>query len=283
MITRQAPAKINLGLEVLRRRPDGYHDINTIFATVDLFDRVVLRRVDGPEVTCSVVGDDRLAAEAGEENLCVRAARRLLEKVGLDVGVDMLLEKNIPTGAGLGGGSSDAAATLLGLRRLYDIDCSDEELREIGLELGSDIPFFIPGGLALGGGQGEVLTPIKLLLPWHIVLVNPGVHVPTPKAYGLVGRREERPSSDLVEVLRRGVTDPSLLADTLINDFQEPVFRTWPAIAERHERLASLPGVLYSAMSGSGSTLYGLFEERGAAEEAAGAFSSDWTHVGRFI
>ncbi len=282
MITRTAPAKINLGLEVLRRRPDGYHEINTLFATIDLVDRLQLTPREDGAVTCRIVGDEKLAAEGEEENLCSRAARRLFEEAGSSRGVEIVLEKVIPTGAGLGGGSSDAAATLLGLRELFEIECNDARLREIGLELGSDIPFFINGGVALGRGQGEILTPVNVELPWHLLLVNPGIHVPTPKAYRLIGRSDERPGSDLVAKVRRGVDDPSTLPALMVNDFERPVFEEWPAIAAIHRRLAAQKGVLHAGMSGSGSTLFGLFAEQGEAVTAAREFGEYFTHVGRF-
>lgn len=282
MLTRTAPAKINLGLEVLRRRPDGYHDINTIFATVDLVDRLSIRPRTDSKITCRVLGDERLATEGGEENLCARAARHLLEEGGVDRGVDIVLDKRIPTGAGLGGGSSDAAETLLAVREIFAIDVEDDRLREIGLQLGSDVPFFVDGGVALGGGQGEVLTPIDITLPWHLLLVNPGVHVPTPEAYRLIGRSDERPASDLVEIVRRGVDDPSILTNRLANDFQKPVFARWPEVAGVHKRLTAQTGVLFAGMSGSGSTLFGLFATRGDAERGAKEFGERFTHVGGF-
>ncbi len=278
----RAPAKVNLGLEILRRRPDGYHDLNTLFATVDLFDTLVISRKDSPGVGCRVRGDALLAAEPTGANLCVRGAELLLYEAGRTrEGIAIDLVKNIPTGAGLGGGSSDAAATLRGVARLLGLHVGETRLHTIALSLGSDVPFFLQGGVALAGGQGEELEAIDIELPWTILLVNPGIHVPTAEAYRLVGREGERPATDLVARVRRGLTDPGSLGGALVNDFERPVFTHWPEIAELYGRLAATDGTVHTGMSGSGSTLFALYQEREAAERAAGYFAGYFTHVGR--
>lgn len=278
----QAPAKVNLGLEILRRRADGYHDLNTLFATVDLADTVVISRIDSPEVVFRVEGDSVLASEPAGGNLCVRAAELLLYEAGRTrVGLAINLVKRIPTGAGLGGGSSDAAATLRGVSKLLGLHVGESRLHTIALSLGSDVPFFLRGGVALAGGQGEKLESLDIDLPWSILLVNPGIHVPTPDAYRLVGREGERTGSDLVGLLRDAISDPELLRTRLRNDFERPIFDRWPQIAELYGRIASTADNLHTGMSGSGSTLFGLYAERGAAERAAGYFAEYFTHVGR--
>lgn len=281
-IERKAPAKVNLGLEILRRRPDGYHDLNTLFATVDLVDTVVISRSDSPGVVCRVEGDPGLASEPAGSNLCVRAAELLLYEAGLTrVGLAIDLVKRIPTGAGLGGGSSDAAATLRGVSQLLGLHVGESRLHTIALSLGSDVPFFLRGGVALAGGQGEELEAIDIDLPWSILLVNPGIHVPTPEAYRIVGHVGERSATDLVGLIRSGIIDPEALRSRLVNDFELPVFNRWPEIAELYGCLRATDGNLYTGMSGSGSTLFGLYAERGAAERAAGHLADCFTHVGR--
>lgn len=279
MIEVHAPAKINLGLEILRKRPDGYHDINTLFAAVDLTDHLEIRRTDR-EVLCRVEGNATLAAESYDENLCTRAARLLLSELGVDGGVEIVLRKSIPIGAGLGGGSSDAAATLKGILQLFETELDPDRLARVALSIGSDVPFFLSGGLAVGGGQGEVLEPWSQRLPWHILLVNPGVHISTPEAFRLVGREGERSPSNLRRVIERALLDPALLATELINDFQEPVFQAWPEVEEIHHHIAMATNPLYSGMSGSGSTLFGLYNDRASAFDAAEHFPEHFTHVG---
>lgn len=278
-----APAKINLGLEVLRRRPDGYHDINTLFAAIDLFDRITLRPRKDSAILCTVPSHPRL--ETDPANLCVRAANLLRERAGRDVeGLDIRLEKHIPIGAGLGGGSSDAAAVLRGAARLWgmDLQAKSGEWTELASRLGSDVPFFLLGGMALGTSRGEVLAPVDLSLPFHLLLLLPGIHVATPWAYKSVGRTGERPASDLIASLRNGIADPSMLRGSLVNDFEAPVFAAHPLLGELKERLYRA-GALYASMSGSGSTLFGLFHDRKEALHAASAFKNIRSVVARFL
>lgn len=277
-----APAKINLGLEILRRRADGFHDLNTLFATVGVEDTLLFHpRKDG-RIECRVEGNPLLAAEP--DNLVVRAAHLLRERYGSpELGVQIELRKEIPTGAGLGGGSSDAAATLLGLRTLWHLSVSERDLLDLAESLGSDVPFFIHGGLALGRGRGEILEPLALDLPeWWAVLVNPGVHIPTPWAFRALDRHEERTASDLHAAVVEGINDPSTLRKRLTNDFEEPVFAAHPALAVIRDQLYRA-GAFFALMSGSGSTLFGLFEDRSTAERAAADFSEGWCRVAQVL
>lgn len=278
----QAPAKINLGLEVLRRRPDGYHDVNTIYAAVDLCDEVELRpRPDG-EIVCRVEGNERLANEPAEENLCVRAARALRSTLEIEAGLTIDLRKRIPAGAGLGGGSSDAAAILRGAPSCWGRAASPDALLSLAAQLGSDVPFFLGNGLAHATSRGEVLRPLDLALPWAVLLVNPGIHISTPEAYGAVNRTGERPASDLSDAVRRGIDDPSSLRGTIVNDFENPIFARYPLLKEIKNRLYE-GGAFLALMSGSGSTLFGLFPKRMDAEAARSGFAECWTHVAGFM
>ncbi len=277
----RAPAKINLGLEVLRRRDDGYHDINTVFATLDFGDDLLLRwRHDG-RVVCGVEGDDGL--EADERNLAVRAAMLLGRLVGTDApGVEIVLRKRIPVGAGLGGGSSDAAAVLRALPRLWQVDVPANSLHSIALELGSDVPFFLHGGFARATSRGERLEPLHLRLPWTVLLVNPGIHVPTGWAYSTLGIRPDRVASDFVAALRQGLVEPATLSGALSNDFERSIFAAHPRLAALKREIASL-GALFTSMSGSGATMYGLFDTPDAAAHAASSLGDErWVRVCRF-
>lgn len=277
----QAPAKINLGLQILRRRVDGYHDINTIFASVGVFDEITLRRRTDGIISCRVDGNPEL--EPGENNLCVRAARALRGVAADDTyGLDITLLKRIPMGAGLGGGSSDAAAVLTGAARLWELQPESGLLLDIAAGLGSDVPFFLRGGLAHAASRGEVLTPVDLELPYGVLLVNPGIHVPTPWAYRAVGRTDERQAIDLVGHLGRAAQEPEFLREHIVNDFEEAVFAEHLVLPELKRRLYDA-GAMLALMSGSGSTMFGLFTDQQTAERAASGFAEHWTCATSFV
>jgi 4-diphosphocytidyl-2-C-methyl-D-erythritol kinase len=261
-----ARAKINLGLKILRRRPDGYHDICTIMQSVDLADRLNFYPADQDRLTCSDA-----ALPAGPDNLVLRAAalfKRRLPAPGPSFHIH--LEKHIPVGGGLGGGSADAAATLRGLNHLCGQPLAPEELAGLAGQLGSDVPFLLRGGTALAQGRGEVLTP----LVWEgercfYVLVYPGVAVSTAWAYGQVRPCLTQASSYLTFItsLSGGRVAGKALFSVLENDFQELVERANPIVAEVRSHL-SLAGAQVCSMSGSGSTVYGIFGDRVAALQA---------------
>ncbi|MCB0713245.1 MAG: 4-(cytidine 5'-diphospho)-2-C-methyl-D-erythritol kinase [Ignavibacteriae bacterium] len=282
MIHISAPAKINLGLEVIRRRDDGYHDINTLFAAIDICDEIRIQLRDDREIICTVDGDEGLQNEPIENNLCVRAVREARKYLGEERGLTIDLRKHIPTGAGLGGGSSDAAAVLKGALSLWDKDIDPNALLQIALSLGSDVPFFLHRGVAHGSSRGEILQPVEIELPYYCLVVNPGIHIPTPWAYREVNRTKEREESDLVAHIWEGLHDPLSMRRHLVNDFEPPVFAAYPEIGEIKERLYH-HGALFALMSGSGSTLFGLFETRERAEKAQEGFEEYWSKVVRFV
>ncbi|MEX0600384.1 MAG: 4-(cytidine 5'-diphospho)-2-C-methyl-D-erythritol kinase [Rhodothermales bacterium] len=266
MSHRNAPAKINLGLHVLRRRGDGYHDIETVFIRIPWADLLRAEAADTLRLTCT---DASLPVD--ERNLVIQAARRL------DVrrGAHLVLEKHLPAGAGLGGGSSDAAATLLLLNEVWDLGRSNEELHEIAAQLGSDVPFFVDDGTAaLGMGRGERLEPLldpdtdePYVLPYPLVVVVPPVHVSTAEAYQLVEPdADDRP--DLAELVLSN--DLERWREELINDFQGPLLTRFPAVAETKTALEHA-GAAYTSLSGSGSAVFGVFEDAAQAEAAAEA------------
>jgi 4-diphosphocytidyl-2-C-methyl-D-erythritol kinase len=240
-----APGKLNLFLHVLGRRADGYHELQTVFRLIDRCDRVgVAVRADG---------EIRFGGELGGENLCVRAARLLKERTGSALGADLALEKALPAGGGLGGGSSDAATTLVTLNRLWDCGLPRAELARLGLELGADVPFFVFGRNALGEGVGERLTALDLPPAWYLVLA-PSVAVSTREIFA----------------------DPALTRDTKPlkippffpglgrNDLEAAAVRRHPEIAAHLEWLRRRsPG---ARMTGSGACVFAEFARAGEAE-----------------
>lgn len=265
-MTIHSHAKINLGLRVLGKRDDGYHDLATIFVPVDLCDTVELHTRDlGLSMECT---RDDVPCDSG--NLCLRAAAEVYRFAG-GGGVHIALDKRIPVGAGLGGGSSNAAMVLRALPRLWGVDIPDDELHAMAARLGSDVPFFLHDGPALAGGRGEILTPLNVRLPWWIVLVTPGIHVSTAWAYAALGTREWQPDPRLDLLLTDAVRGGDS-APLLVNDFEPAVFERWPAIAEMKRRLLE-NGAVGALMSGSGSTVFGLFSDALEAQAALAEFA----------
>jgi 4-diphosphocytidyl-2-C-methyl-D-erythritol kinase len=251
-----APAKINLGLEVLRKRPDGYHDIASIFLPVALSDTLTVERSRTPACTCipPVTGTP-------DQNLVYQALVRYAEAFPADQwSAKITVEKRIPTGGGLGGGSSDAASALMAVAALNDRDDADshQRLADIALSLGSDVPFFLTRSVALVEGRGEIITPLDVPSPWWVVLVLPGIHVNTAQAYSTLGITGGKAQTDLVEKYRKSLIDNSSMQEDFTNDFERAVFQQHPALATIKQRLLDTTAT-YAAMSGSGSTMFGLY------------------------
>jgi 4-diphosphocytidyl-2-C-methyl-D-erythritol kinase len=247
-----AAAKVNLALEVLSRRADGYHEIATVMQTVDLSDRLVLEDAEEIEVRTSAPG-----VPADERNLAYRAATMLRQAAGSARGVRITLDKRIPVAAGLGGGSTDAAATLVGLNRLWGLRWPVERLAEVAVGLGMDVPFFLRGGAALGRGRGERLTPLGGAA-LALVLVNPRFAVSTADVYGRVtqamysdGVRAQQAAGAL-ETRRAG-----RVAGSLYNGLELAARAAYPQIGQMQAALVAA-GALGTAMSGSGPTVFGV-------------------------
>jgi 4-diphosphocytidyl-2-C-methyl-D-erythritol kinase len=267
----EAPAKLNLALHVVRRRPDGYHDLRTVFQAIDLADRLYLRERRGPGISLRVEGPEAPSAGPPGENLVLRAAQRLARRRAPDRGAEVLLVKNVPAGGGLGGGSSDAAATLLALERLWGLAPDREETAQTALSLGSDVPFFLVGGTALGEGRGERLSPLPPPPDFGWLLAIPPFGVSTTEAFARVSGNltfSEGSINLLLDALQRG--DRKQFADNLVNDLYVGVVRIQPRLATiRHELLAR--GALAVGLSGSGSTQFALVEALGTAGERLSA------------
>jgi 4-diphosphocytidyl-2-C-methyl-D-erythritol kinase len=249
----QASAKVNLALEVLGKRADGYHEIATVMQAVDLFDRLILE--PAPTLTLEV---DDAALPTDERNLVIRAAMLLRQDAGVDSGARIRLRKRIPVAAGLGGGSSDAAATLWGLSRLWGLRWPRARLADLAMRLGMDVPFFLSGGPALATGRGERLKPLPGAGAYALVLVNPGVPLPTREVYGRVPadwHAEPAGTRRLMEALK--TRSPSRVAVALTNNLEGFVTPTLPAV-DRMKAALLAAGALGAVMSGSGPTVFGM-------------------------
>lgn len=265
-LRQRARAKLNLGLKVLGRRPDGFHDIAGIFQTLDLADVLEFRPAARDRLTCT---DPTLST--GDDNLVCRAVVAFRAAVPSLRPVHVRLDKRIPRGAGLGGGSADAAATLVGLNRLSGRPLAPASLAELGLALGSDVPFALMGGTARVGGRGEHLEPLAWDGPRpQYVLACPGEQVSTAWAYGqldLDALTGPSPYRSFLNSLRGGRVDGSGLLQVLENDFQPLVEGAKPIVAELSSQLRRL-GAHVCSMTGTGSTVYGVFDDRIAAQSA---------------
>jgi 4-diphosphocytidyl-2-C-methyl-D-erythritol kinase len=246
------PCKINLGLRVVRKRQDGYHDIETCFYPVPWCDVVEVIKSDSFMFSSSgltISGSD-------SENLCIKAYELLKKDFGIGP-INIHLHKVIPMGAGLGGGSSDAACTLSLLTNVYELNLSDDKLHQYAALLGSDCAYFLQHQPMLGSGRGEVLKPVDIQLKnKHMVIVKPEVHVSTADAYA--GITPQVPKVSLENVLQLPIDQ---WKNTLVNDFEETVFKKYPIIKELKEALYGM-GAVYACMSGSGASVYGIFDEK---------------------
>lgn len=247
--------KINLGLHILRKRADGFHDLETVFYPIrftDILEVIPDRNTKEQSVQYTQSGlsiDGDPAA-----NLCVRAYELLKKEYPRLPAVRIYLHKKIPTGAGLGGGSADASFTLSLLNDYFKLEIPDLRLQELSLELGSDCPFFILNKPCYATGRGEILEPVAVdLSGYTLVIVNPGLHVSTAKAFA--GVRPAIPAKSIKEIIAQPV---SSWVEELVNDFEKPLFYEYPEIAAIKEELYH-KGAVYASMSGSGSTVYGLF------------------------
>lgn len=246
------PCKINLGLRVIRKRDDGYHDIETCFYPLPFTD--VLEIVPSEKFLFQQTG---LTLPGNpDENLCIKAYYLLKDKFNLPE-VAIYLHKLIPPGAGLGGGSSDAAWTLRLLHRVFSIPVSNEQLTALALQVGSDCPFFMYDVPMVGTGRGEVLQPFEISLKgYYLLLLKPEQNVSTAEAYSLL-----TPCAPDVPIEQLLKSNPEEWRATLINDFEQPVLRRYPVIGELKEALYR-NGAIYASMTGSGSAVYGIFQNK---------------------
>ncbi len=254
-------AKINLGLLITGKRPDGYHTLETIFAPINWYDTLEFEDGEGISLSCS-----NAALPVDDSNLCVRAAKSLAEAGGVQRGVSMRLHKLVPFGAGLGGGSSDAATVLRVLDRMWQLNSSHDELHALAVKLGADVPYFLEmSGLAYGGGIGDELEELGFSLPYYVVTIFPEEHVSTVWAYRNFYPRFNREHPDLKELARELCLkgDKSVLP-AFENDFESAVSDHFPAVRQAKQALLD-GGSLFASLSGSGSAVFGLFEREADA------------------
>ena len=289
MLTLKAPAKINWYLKILGLRADGYHEIQSLMQKISLYDTLSFTVSENIELQSD-------AEIPVEENLVYRAAVLLKNTYQVTYGAQIRLDKNIPIGAGLGGGSSDAAAVLMGLNELWSLNRSMEDLCMIAAQLGSDVPFFLYGPLSFAYGRGEKISSCRAEKELHVLLVKPHISVSTAWVY-----KNYRVSGEVYDGVMKGFYSKltkkaekvnniehfihilenegnSILPDAVLNDLESVTVDEFPVIAEIKDKLREKGSVL-TLMSGSGPTVFGVFESSRASEEAAGFFKDHWTAV----
>ncbi len=272
----KAYAKINLSLDVVRRRPDGYHDVKMIMQTVDLYDVITIEKAEsGISVTVAMGKNFEKDASApvlsaDESNLVYKAAKLLKEHCRLAEGVRIHLQKNIPIAAGMAGGSTDAAAVLRGMNRLFSLGLGIEDLKGLAVNIGADVPYCIEGGTQLSEGIGEILTHVSGIPDMYLLIAKPGVSVSTKYVYEnlQLDKLEAHPDVDgMAEAIRNGDLDG--IVKRMENVLESVTVKKRPVIGEIREFMKE-HGAENALMSGSGPTVFGIYKDRKKAEEAAG-------------
>ena len=253
-----APAKLNLFLHVVGRKPDGYHLLQSVFVLLDFGDRITIEVRDDGQIHRT----STLAGVAEEQDLAIRAAQLLKRESGIPLGADIVIEKRIPMGGGLGGGSSDAATVLMALNRLWKLYLPRQRLQEIALPLGADVPFFVFGRDAWAEGIGEALQPVDLPAWWYVV-ISPGVHVPTPFIFQHPELTRNTIPLKIADFSAAGLVDAR-------NDLQPVVLKAFPAVASALRALhaVSQKSVFGARMTGSGACVFAAFELEQDARDA---------------
>lgn len=266
--TRKAYAKINLGLDVLRRRDDGYHEVKMIMQTVDICDELFFEKTTQPGI---VLSTDREDLPVDGSNLVYKAANLLFQDKGIEAGIRIVLKKRIPVAAGMAGGSSDAAAAMLGLNELYGMGYTVCELQQLGVRLGADIPYCLTGGTMLSEGIGEILTPLPPPPPCYLVVAKPDIDVSTGFVYGNLHADSLTYHPD-IDGMVRALHERNLkgITDRLGNVLETVTTREYPVINTLKELLIN-QGAENALMSGSGPTVFGIFTKQDTAGQAARA------------
>lgn len=252
-------AKINIGLNILSKRDDGFHNLETIFFPIKLYDELLIEKSDK-----FLFSSNDVLLNNDKSNLIIRSHQMLEKYFDRKFGVKISLTKKIPIGAGLGGGSSNAAATLNGIISLFKLSIPQSDLNEIALSLGSDVPFFLNPVPSFAQSRGEILTPVNLQINKYLLIVNPGIHISTKWAFGLI--KPENPVLSLKSILNKN----SIQIDDLLfakNDFEKIVFENYDEIKEIKMKMLKFDSV-FSLMTGTGSTVWGFFEDEEAAHQA---------------
>jgi 4-diphosphocytidyl-2-C-methyl-D-erythritol kinase len=274
-------AKINLRLDILGKRADGFHELRTVFQTISLHDELHLRASRGEGITLTIQGNQSLSTEPVQKNLVYRAVEALRRELKIRCGVEIELRKKIPAGRGLGGGSSDAAAALLGYLRLIRRKLPAARLMEIAASLGADVPFFLLGGRALGVNKGDEIYPLPDIARQHLLVVAPReIHVLTADAYRWLKAKPLRLTKSAAnhKLFEFCALCWSAQGSGLSNDFERPVFRRHPRL-DRIKRELLQRGAAEASLAGSGSAVFGVFPSPAMARRAAVRFQGDQTFV----
>lgn len=253
----KSPAKINIGLNIISKRDDGFHNIETIFYPINLFDELSFS--ESSEFSFAS-DDDNLNKE--KTNLIIKAKELLESHTSNKLNVKIQLNKNIPIGAGLGGGSSNAATTLLSLNQLFHLNISKNDLSKLALQLGSDVPFFVNPIPSFAKSRGEVLYPLNFKIDKYLLIVNPGIHVATKWAFGLI--QPKQPDKSLKSFGKNDNINIEDIVRIASNDFEKVVFEKFSEIKEIKNKMLEF-GANYSMMTGTGSTVWAMFDDEEAA------------------
>jgi 4-diphosphocytidyl-2-C-methyl-D-erythritol kinase len=262
-------AKINIGLNIISRRADGYHNIETILQQIDLHDLISMTKHSSPEIT---VRCNNPGVPGDAKNICYHAVKYIQQETGIREGVKIDIEKRIPVAAGLGGGSSNAAAVIQGLQQLWRVHFDERIIRNAAMKLGADVLFFIDGGVAHASGIGEILNPITLSGQFFCVLIYPNIEISTTWAYKNFNFSLTRIKKS-VKLAHFFLNENKLyqMKNFICNDLEGVVFHHYPILAKLKD-IFYAQGAFYAAMSGSGSTIYGLFQDFEGAEKAMKSF-----------
>ena len=260
----KAKAKINLGLDVVRKREDGYHEVRMIMQMINLYDKITLRKKTEPGITVTA---NLSYLPVNEDNLVYRAAKLLMDEFQVDGGLEIELQKYIPVAAGMAGGSTDAAAVMVGVNRIFQLGLNKKQLMKRGVKIGADVPFCIMRGTALAEGIGEELTPLPAMPHCSLVIAKPKIHVSTKFVYGnlKVGELTEHPDIDgQVQALRENNLEQ--LVTRMGNVLETVTIPAYPVIDEIKHTMMKY-GAMGAMMSGSGPTVFGIFEKEDKAQE----------------
>ena len=268
-VTRKAYAKINLGLDVLRRRPDGYHEVKMVMQTVGIFDTLTFRKGQGKEGLPAIsLSADSKELPCDKGNLIYRAAELIMETYGVKESVDITLKKNIPIAAGMAGGSSDAAAVFHGLNELFGLSMSLQDMQKLGVKIGADVPYCIMGGTALSEGIGEILTPVAAPPPACLLIAKPDINVSTKFVYENLhaDTLKEHPDIDgMVKALQEGSLEG--ITGRMGNVLETVTIKKYPVIRQIKDIMIA-NGAENALMSGSGPTVFGIYTGKERAGEA---------------
>ncbi len=271
----RAYAKVNLFLNVIGKREDGYHNLETVFQSIGLYDDIIISERPNKGI---IVQCNHPDVPSGQKNLAYKAAQSLNDIVGGFSGVEISIEKRIPVSAGLGGGSANAAAVLLGINELFSFKIGIDTLMDIGSYLGADVPFCILGGTAFGTGIGDILTPLQSIPDIPLVLINPGLPISTADIFSNLHiplTKQTKESIIIKNCVEKGDIDG--IGNTLFNVLEIPVFSKHPVLLELKTQLSTQVGSLGALMSGSGSTIFALMRDISAADRCQTHFNSTYS------